>query len=234
VLAYSHVFDFWGQSGSLAFVAPYAWASVTGNVFEVHDKVDRTGFSDLTLRLNVNLYGAPALDLHDFAAYHQDVIVGVTLVVSSPTGQYIDSKLINIGTNRWSFHPEVGVSKRLGAWTLESALGVTLYTDNTEYFGDHVRHQEPLYSLQGHVIYNFTPKLWGSVDGTYYTGGRTTLDGSLNNDLERDSRWGSTLAYTLARHNSIKLYFSSGLTDSRGTNFKIYGIAFQTRWGAGL
>jgi Putative MetA-pathway of phenol degradation len=233
-LAYSRVIDFWGQSGSIALVTPYAWLSATGDVFEQHMKVDRTGLADLTLKLSVNLYGAPALSLKEFSGYHQDTIIGVSLQVTAPSGQYIPSKLINIGTNRWSIKPELGVSKALAPWTFEAAAGVTFFTDNDEYFGANTRHQNALFSVQGHVIYNFTRKMWAALDATYYAGGRTSLNGNGDNDLQNNSRWGGTYAYSLARQNSIKLYFSSGVVARTGSEFRIYGIGWQYRWGAGL
>jgi hypothetical protein len=154
--------------------------------------------------------------------------------VTAPTGQYIASKLVNIGTHRWSFMPGLGVSKAVGRWTLETSGGVTFFSDNDEFYGDNVRRQDPLFSVQAHALYNFNPKMWASLDGTYYTGGRTSLNGNLNNNLVRDSRWGGTFAYSLTVHNSIKLYFSSGLADRTGTDFRVFGIAWQHRWGAGL
>jgi len=233
-LAYSRVLDFWGESGSLALVVPYAWLSATGDVFEQQKSVDRTGLADLTLRLSINLFGAPALSLKDFANYHQDTIVGVSLVVTAPSGQYIQSKLVNIGTNRWSVKPAVGVSKAVAPWTFEGEAGVTFFSDNDAYFGDNTRHQDALFSVQGHVIYNITRRMWCALDGTYYTGGRTSVNGTLDNDLQSNSRWGGTYAYSLTRQNSIKLYFSSGVVARTGEEFRIYGIGWQYRWGAGL
>jgi hypothetical protein len=233
-LGYDRVIDFWGQSGSVALVVPYAWLSANGEVFDQARSVSRTGLADLTLRLSVNLYGAPALALPEFASYQQDTIVGVTLLVTAPSGQYDPTKLVNIGTHRWSFKPELGVSKALGPWTLEAAAGVTFFTDNNEFFASGVRQQDPLLSIQGHAIYNFSPRLWAAVDGTYYTGGRTSLNGNADNDLQSNSRWGATLAYSLNRQNSLKAYFSSGVAARTGTDFKIVGIAWQYRWGAGL
>jgi hypothetical protein len=234
-LAYSHIIDFWGQSGGVSLVVPYAWLSASGDVFEQQKTVDRTGLGDLTLRLSVNLCGAPALSMKEFSGYHQDIIVGVSLIVTAPSGQYIQSKLVNIGTNRWSFEPQLGVSKRVQQWTFEGEAGVIVFTDNDDFFGNNTRQQDPLYSVQGHVIYNFNRKMWAALDGTYYTGGRTSLNGgALNNDLERNSRWGATFAYSLTRRNSVKLYFSSGLAELSGTDFRVYGIAWQYRWGAGL
>jgi len=233
-LAYSRIIDVLGQSGSLAMVVPYAWLSASGEVFEQARSTSRTGLADTSMRLSVNLYGAPALSLQEFAKYQQDTIVGVSLFVTAPTGQYDPNRLINIGTNRWSFKPELGVSKALGAWTLEAAAGVTFYTDNDAFAGDGVRRQDPLYSVQGHAIYNFNPRLWAALDGTYYTGGRTTVNGVIGDDLQRNSRWGGTLAYSINRLNSLKLYYSSGLAARTGTDFQIVGLAWQHRWGLGL
>jgi hypothetical protein len=232
--AYMRVFDFWGQSGTLAMVVPNAWLSASGEVFDQARNISRQGLADLTMRLSVNLIGAPALSLPEFASYRQDTIVGVTLLVTAPAGQYDPTKPINIGANRWSFKPELGLSKALGPWTLEAAGGVTLFTDNDQFFGNGVRQQDPLYSIQGHAIYNFDPRLWAALDATYYAGGATTLNGIAGHDRQNNSRWGTTLAYSLDRQNSIKGYYSSGVSARTGTNFQVVGIAWQYRWGAGL
>lgn len=234
VVNYARVLDFWGQSGTVALVVPYAWLSASGEVAGQSRSVERSGLSDVTLRLAVNLYGAPALSMQEFRGYRQDTIVGVSLLVTAPTGQYDPQRLINIGTNRWSFKPEAGISKALGRWTFEAAASVTFFTDNDEFLGANVREQEPLYGLQGHAIYNFNPRLWAALDATYYTGGRTSVNGALNDDLQENSRWGATLARTLDKNHSIKLYFNSGVTARTGTNFNAVGMAWQYRWGAGL
>ena len=190
-----HVFDFWGQSGSLAFVVPNAWLTASGEVFDQARSISRNGLADITLRLSVNLLGAPALTLQEFASYQQDTIVGVTLLVTAPTGQYDPSKLVNIGTNRWSFKPEVGVSKALGPWTLEAAAGVTFFTDNDQFFGNGVRQQDPLYSVQGHAIYNFNPRLVGCA-------GRHLLH-RRPHDLEWQAGRRSAEQHTLGRHAGV-------------------------------
>ena len=195
---------------------------------------DVDGFADPLFRLSVNLFGAPALPLREYMAWEQDLIVGASLQVSAPVGQYDSTKLVNLGTNRWSFKPEVGVSKAIGRWTLEFTAAATLYTDNDDFFGGQRREQEPVYALQGHAIYNFPRSIWASVDVTYFTGGRTTIDGTLNNDLQNNWRVGATLAFPLDVHNSIKLYASSGVSARTGNNFDLVGVAWQYRWGGGL
>lgn len=234
VLAYGRVLDFWGQSAKLNFIVPYGGLTGTAQFAGQPMSRDVSGFSDPIFKLSVNLYGAPALSLKEFAAYRQDLIVGASLRVTAPLGQYDDAKAVNLGTNRWSLKPEVGVSKALGPWTLETTAAVTLYTDNTNFFNGNTISQEPLYSLEGHVIYSFTRGIWGSLDATYFTGGRTTLNGVLRNDLQQNWRFGGTLSFPLSIRNSVKLYASSGVSARTGNNFDLLGIAWQYRWGAGL
>ena len=154
--------------------------------------------------------------------------------MSPPWGQYDGSQLVNIGTNRWSFKPEIGVSKAVGPWTLEVQAAATFFTDNDDFFGGNTRSQDPLYSLQGHVIYGFRSGNWVSVDATWFAGGRSTIDGALSNDLQQNWRVGATLAIPVDRLNSIKLSASSGVSARTGNDFDAIGVAWQHRWGGGL
>ena len=234
VLAYARVLDLWGQSAKFDAIVPYTWLS--GSADQEGEPIERnvSGFADPRFRLSVNLYGAPALTLKEFKDYEQDLIVGASLQVSVPSGQYDPSKLVNIGTNRWSFKPEVGVSKAVGPWTLELQAAATFFTDNNDFFRGNTRAQAPLYSMQGHVIYAFRSGIWGSLDATYFTGGRTTLNGARNEDLQQNWRVGGTLAFPVDVHNSIKLYASRGVSARTDNNYDLLGIAWQYRWGAGL
>jgi hypothetical protein len=182
----------------------------------------------------MNFYGAPALTLPEFKSYEQDLIVGASLQVSVPAGQYDSTKLVNIGTNRWSFKPELGASKALGSLTLEFKAGVTLFTTNDDFFNGNRRAQDPLYSIGSHAIYNFRSGIWASVDATYFAGGRSTLNGALQNDLQQNWRVGGTLSFPVDARNSIKLYASSGVSARTGNSYDLIGIVWQYRWGGGL
>jgi hypothetical protein len=234
VAGYARVIDLWGKSAKIDLIVPATRLSGSARLDgePIERQVD--GLVDTKFRLSVNLLGAPALSLKEFAAYKPDLIVGVSLQVSAPTGQYDPTRLVNIGTNRWWFKPELGVSKTLGPWTLEGTAAVTVYTDNGDFYGGRTRAQAPLYSAQGHAIYSFRSGVWASLDATYFTGGRTTVDGGLNNDLQQNWRMGGTLAFPVNTHNSVKLYASSGVSARTGNNFDLIGLAWQHRWGAGL
>ena len=233
ILAYARSIDVVGMSGKFDVVVPYTWLS--GSADYLGQPVQRVvcGPSDPLFRISVNFYGAPALSLKDFAGYRQDLIVGASLQVSAPLGQYDGTRLVNIGTHRWSFKPEVGVSKALGPWTLEAQGAATFYTDNHDFFGGDARAQKPLYSIQSHAIYAFESGVWTSLDGTYFAGGRSTLNGQLANDLESNWRVGGTLAIPVDRRNSVKLYASRGVSARTGNDFDLFGVAWQYRWGGG-
>jgi hypothetical protein len=215
-------------------VIPYAWLS--GGAEYAGQPVERevSGFGGPRLRLAMNFIGAPALSMEEFADYQQDLIVGASLQVGLPTGQYDADRLLNIGSNRWFVKPELGVSKARGPWTLELATAATIFGDNDDFFGGQRREQDPIYSLQGHLVYSFHSGIWAALTGTYFNGGRTTVDGVTKDDLQQSTRAAATLALPVNRHHSIKLYASTGLSIRTGSDYDAIGTAWQYRWGEGF
>ena len=233
LLAYGRALDVWGLSGKVLAVLPVAEASGSAKHQGQARSRDVFGLADPLLRFSVNFFGAPALSLSDFASYHQDLIIGATLQVTAPLGQYDSSKLLNLGTNRWSIKPELGLSKAWDSLTLELIPGITFFTTNNDFFGGKTLEQDPIYSLQGHLIYQFTPAFWAAFDSTYYAGGRTTVNGVEGPRLE-NVRVGATAALSLTRYQSLKFYGSTGVYNHTDNNFWALGIAWQLRWGGGL
>jgi hypothetical protein len=213
---------------------PYALLWGTADYAGEPARREISGLGDPRLRLSVNLLGAPAMSVKDLASYRQDTIVGLSVLVTVPVGQYDGSRLVNIGTNRWAVKTELGLSKALGPWSLELSTAVTLFEDNDDFYGGRTREQDPVYSVQGGVVYGFGSGIWAALNGTYYAGGRTTVDGAEGNDLQKNSLVGLTVAVPVNRRNSIKLYASTGLVTRVGSDADTLGIAWQYRWGGGL
>jgi hypothetical protein len=234
VLAYVRSLDFWGKSGKIDIIIPHAWLSGEADALGETRTREIGGFADPLVRLYVNIYGAPALSMKEFANYQQDTIVGLSLAVAAPGGQYDPTKLVNIGTNRWFIKPELGISKAWGPLTAELAAGAFLFTDNDEPFRGNNLEQEPIYSLQAHLIYNFGHGVWGAFDTNYYTGGETTLDQIEGNNRQENWRVGGTLAFPLSKQFSVKLQGNTGVYSRTASFFDIVGITFQYRWGEGL
>ena len=234
VIAYARSLDLWGMSAKFDATVPYTFLSGTADYIGQSIQRNVDGFANSSFRLSINFYGAPALTLKEFADWEQDLIIGASLRVNTPWGQYDDSKLINIGTNTWSFKPQVGISQAIGPWTLEATAAATFFTDNHDFFGGHTLSQDPLYSLQGHVIYGFRSGVWASVDATYFVGGRTSINGVLNSNLQQNWRVGGTLAFPVDKYNSIKFYASKGVSARTGNSYDLIGVAWQYRFGGGL
>jgi hypothetical protein len=234
IAAYGRTLDLGGKSAKFDVILPYTVLS--GSALHNGETITRDihGKGDPLFRLSVNFIGAPALDLNDFRRYEQDLIVGASLQVAAPLGQYDSHRVVNLGANRWSFKPEVGVSKALGQWTLEQSLAATFFTDNTNFFGGKTLAQDPIYSTQSHVVYAFRSGVWASFDATYFTGGRTTTDGVRADNLQSNWRLGTTLALPIDPRNSLKFYASSGVSARTGNNFDLFGVAWQYRFGGGL
>ena len=234
LLGFAHAIQLFGQSGKVDVVLPYFWLHGTAEF--AGDPVERrvAGFGDPRLRFSINLHGAPALALKDFSKYRQDTIVGFSVQVGLPLGQYDSTRLVNLGTNRWMLKPEIGVSKAAGPWTFELAAAANLFGDNDNFFGGRLREQAPIYSVQGGVIYGLKRGIWVALHGTYYTGGRTTVNGVEGDDLQQNSLVGFTVAVPLSPQNSLKFYAATGLVTRIGTDADVFSVAFQHRWGGGL
>jgi hypothetical protein len=234
VAAYARVFDVWGCSGKLDVMVPYS--SLTGNALVNGEPRDRqtTGFVDPRARFSVNFIGSPALTLKEFASYTQDVLVGASVQVSAPLGEYEPDRLVNLGNNRWSFKPDVGISKLWGSFTLELSTGVIFFTTNEDYYGGKTLEQDPVYTGQAHVTCNLGKGVWAALSGTYDHGGRTSTNGVDNDDFAKNSRWQATFAIPVNRNNSIKLYGGGGVATRTGSDYALVALLWQYRWGGGL
>jgi hypothetical protein len=235
--AYARSLDLWGMSGKFDLIVPYSWlsGSATLNGQPVERVVD--GFLDPRFRVSINFYGAPALGLKDYVKFAADkthLVFGASVQVTAPLGQYDPSRIVNLGTNRWSIKPEVGFSKQVQALTFDLTAGATFFTDNTDFYGGQHVNQDPIYTAQANLSYDFGKGIWAALGYTYYLGGRTTVDGVRKDNELSNSRAGLTVAFPLTRKYSIKFNASTGISTRTGTSFNTVGMALQYRWGAGL
>lgn len=228
--AFTRAFALAGRSTNFGVVLPVVGGHVEGLYLGEPAEVSRFGLGDPRLRLAINLYGAPAMVPKAFASFRQRTIVGVSITVAPPLGQYDSTKLINLGTNRWSFKPEVGFSRARGKWVFEGMAGVWLFTDNTDFLGGRTREQDPVVATQVHVTYRFTPQRWLAGDANYFTGGRTTIGGQQNLDLQKNSRIGLTFSSALTRRQAIRASVSRGAYTTIGADFTSLAVSYNFAW----
>ncbi|MCK5664169.1 MAG: transporter [Thiotrichaceae bacterium] len=229
-LVYGRTFDVLGHNTKFDIIIPYS--SIYGTALHNGTPVTRDvqGMGDTKARVSFNLFGAPALSLQEFASYQPDTVLGVSLQVTMPTGQYDSSKLINISTHRWAIKPGVGISKSIKDFTFEFSADAEFYTSNNNFFGGIKRTQDPIYSTQVHVLYKFRRAMWLSIGANYYWGGEYFNDAIGADNTLKNTRIGATFALPINKHQSIKLYGNRGINTRYGTDFDAIGIAWQYNW----
>lgn len=233
-----HSFNCFGHSANFTASLPYGVGNFRGTVTGAETSAYRSGLLAPSFRLAFNLMGGPAVNVGEFAKWRQKRLIGASLRLVPLAGQYDPTKLINLGTNRWALKPEVGYSQRWGPWILDAYGGVWIFTANAEFFshnqfspGTNTQTQSPTGSLEGHLSYDFKPRFWVSLDGNFWFGGSTSLNGISNSaTAQRNSRVGATASIPLTRHQSLKFSYSNGAYIKYGGNFQNVSVAWQYSW----
>jgi len=224
-----HTTEIFGFTSQIYAALPYAWAQVSANLEGSNESRTRSGLGDMRVRISILIIGARPVQVKEFAKKSPKFVLGTSLMVYAPTGQYYSDKLINIGTNRWSFKPEIGISYPFyKKWFIDLYAGVWLFTNNESFFpGSSVRKQNPLGSFQIDLSYNFNPAMWAAIDFTYYTGGQSSVNGKLDNDNQNNLRVGATFNLPINRRHAIKFAYSTGAIVRFGADFSTISAAWQ-------
>lgn len=204
-------------------------ADMQGKLMQNGEQItgSRTGFADMRIRLGVNLTGSPALDPKNFRQYQQKAIIGVSLVTSVPIGRYYEDKKINLGSNRWAFKPEIGISRRFLHVYAEAYFGTWFYTNNAEYLTNKVLKQKPTVTFQAHASYYFINQMWVGVNTNWYKVGAITIDEVSSENSLDDWRLGATFSAPLSKSQSLRLQYHTGLLANLGMNYDSLTLAYQ-------
>jgi hypothetical protein len=232
VVAYLRSLDLGGRAGKVDATWARFCMEGSGYINGQSAAGDRCGTADPTVRLSYLFYGAPAMDMKQFRSNPSGRVIGVSLRVDMPLGDYNNENVINSGSNRWTFKPEIGISNSWGRISAEGALAARLFTDNDNFYGGATLEQEPLYQLQGHLIYELNKGRWMALDGNYFWGGRTSKDGIKGDDVQKNSRIGLTFGLPLNDQHSLKFFASRGLINKIGNDSDTFGVIWQYRWGS--
>jgi hypothetical protein len=229
-LAYVRSFDIYGHHAKFDMNIPFSHMNGTAEVADAPASRKVQGLADTRARVTYTLFGAPALSPKEFASYKPDVVVGVSLQVTVPTGQYDSSKLINVSPHRWAIKPGIGISKTINKNTFEWTADAEFYTANREFLGSHTRKQETVYSTQIHGIHTFRPGMWAGIGATYYWGGEYINDGHGSDTELKNSRIGAAFAYPLNKQHAVQISASKGISTRFGSDFNMVMLTWQYHW----
>jgi hypothetical protein len=194
----------------------------------------RIGFGDSSYGLSILLKGAPALDVAQFASYRPATTVGLSLAVTAPTGTYDAGKILNLGSDRWSFKPELALSHPFGPrqkWEFDAYANVYFFTDNRAWHGVEILGQRPLPGIEGHLSYSFTPGVWASFDARYSFAGETFVDNVAQSNAQQNLILGSELTLSpRSQNNYLVLEFAEAPVHRNGTAFTGVGVRYVFSW----
>lgn len=234
-ISYYHAFRLFGRSANITGLLPYGVGTFQGSVLGTHQQIYRSGLLDLGVRFSVNLKGGPAMAPREFVKWKQKTLLGASLTVIAPTGQYNPNHLVNWSVHRWAIKPELGYSRRWGRWVLDAYGGVWFYTTNDAFYSvpnPQPQSESPIGSFEGHLSYDFPKqRCWASLDGNFWFGGTTSLNGTPNTSTRQtSSRIGATASIPVSKHQTLKVSYSSGTYVRFGGNYQSVSVGWQYSW----
>ena len=216
IAAYLRSFDWSGKTARFDIRVPYQKASWKGLLDGSPAKVVREGLGDPRIRMSINFIGAPALEGKEFQLYRAshvvNTVVGAALAITLPLGQYKEDKLLNLGQNRFSIRPQLGLVHTRGPWSFELTGSVFFFSDNDEFFNGSKREQDPLYTLQAHIVRNFRRGIWGSLSAGTVRAGQSSINAEEKDDEKEDSLYAVSAGMAVSRTSSIKIAYAKGRT----------------------
>lgn len=230
-----HAFDLWGKQARIDLRVPYRHSRWEGMLAGLPRSRDVRGFADPRVRLSVNVLGPPALDEDAFRAYRAarpvDTIAGLAMAVSLPLGDYDDDKLLNLGSNRFAITPQLGVVHVRGPWSFELTGSVSFFTDNDDFLVTRTLEQDPVWVVQGHVVYAPSPAWWASVGAAYDWGGASRVDGAASDDYRETAYFGVAGGVALDRRSSVQItYVGNRAQQAIGTDTDNVAIGYSIRF----
>jgi hypothetical protein len=208
-------------------------AGLNGSVSGTNIQGSVSGAGDSSYQLAMLLKGGPALTVEQFQHYQPTTTLGLSLAISAPTGLYQPNKILNLGSDRWSFKPEIALSRPFGreqAWEFDAYANASFYTDNTSYHGKEILRQQPLPGLEGHISYSFNGSIWGSIDTRYSFRGPTIVEGVAQDNSQQNFILGSELNISLNSRNSLVFGFAKALVHNNGPAVVGFSVRYDYTW----
>lgn len=215
---YARSFGIDGRNSAIQFIQPYADVSASFDNAQFFSGTKRNGgMGDTQIVFAHNIFGGPALTAEEFASWKPETFLTGALWVTMPTGDYDKDRIINIGSNRWVFKPELGFGTPIGPTWLEINTYVSMFGANKDYHGDSKLEQKPLYAIEGHYSYTINRALWVSLDATYNRGGESKIDGDWQDNKQENGLLGASLGFMLSPQFGGLIAYNDTVSERTGS-----------------
>jgi hypothetical protein len=229
LFGYGHTFSLGGRAALIAVLEPMG--QLSGEVTAGGRTVSETarGFGDPMLELDVNLIGKPAQkNLADPLRYEPGFSVDLIGDLAVPIGEYDNTRSLNLSQNRWYGRLGAPIIWQIGPWvpgrrtTLELLPAVWFFGTNDDFVGKTLS-TDPMFQVDAHLTRDFTERIWGSLDGVWYTGGKATIDGVEGDKLD-NLGIGVTLGYHINDNLSLTVGYKSTINDKAPGDIQMDGF----------
>ncbi len=229
LFGYGHTFSLGGRAALIAVLEPMGHLS--GEVTAGGGTVRETarGFGDPMLELDVNLIGKPAQkNLADPLRYEPGFSVDLIGDLAVPIGEYDNTRSLNLSQNRWYGRLGAPIIWQIGPWvpgrrtTLELLPAVWFFGTNDDFVG-RTLETDPMFQVDAHLTRDFTERIWGSLDGVWYTGGKATIDGVEGEKLD-NLGIGITLGYHINDNLGLTVGYKSTINDKTPGDIQMDGF----------
>ncbi len=225
--SYVRSFSFAGKVLRFDAFLPWHSAQWSGILKDIPSSTERKGFGDSRFRLSLNLLNTSAQHSKETSS----TVVGAGIAVTTPTGEYDKDKLINLGQNRFIIRPQLGVVHTYGDWSYEFTGSVFFFTNNNNYLIDNIQEQDPLYAMQAHVVYTFSPGMWTSLSAGYGWGGVTSINKESKNNKWENFMTALSFGFPVSRTQSIKFNYIHAQTQNvTGSNTDTLSMGWSIRF----
>jgi hypothetical protein len=237
VAGYAKMLPLFDRTLTLAVLEPMGRISGDAIVNGAVTSENATGFGDPMIEVGYNLIGPKALkSIPDLLRYEPKFSVNMIVDLAFPIGEYDSSEPLNLGQNRWYGRVGAPIVWQLGPWvpgrrtTLEVLPSAWFFSDNNDYNQGHTLGTDPMFQLEAHLTRDFTEHFWGSVDTTWMTGGKSSVDNISGKSLN-NLGVGFTLGYQINDNISLTAGYMATVNDNKPTDLKMDGFRISLTYG---
>lgn len=226
LVGYARSFTLFNRSAMAAALLPVGRISGEASLFGKTFSQNTSGYGDPTLEFVINLVGPPPIkNIPDAMRYEPGFSLDLLVDLIVPIGEYDNENALNMGQNRWYGRVGAPIVWQLGSWvpgrrtTLEFLPSIWLFGANDDFVG-HRLSTDPKFQLEGHLTRDFHQDLWGSVDMTYLSGGKSSIDGASGDSLDMVGL-GFTLGYQINDNIQLTAGYIASINDSAPTDLRM-------------
>jgi hypothetical protein len=233
---YARTFSLFDRAATAAILLPMGHISGDVTVAGRTSNQSARGFGDPMLEFDINVFGPTAQKtIPDVLRYEPEFSVDLLGDLAFPIGEYDNDQALNIGQNRWYGRLGAPIIWQLGPWvpgrrtTLEFLPAVWFFGNNNDYVG-HTLKTDPMFQVDAHLTRDFAEHFWGSLDGAWYYGGKTTING-VSGDKLNNLGLGLTLGYQINDNMNLTFGYMSTINDNGSEDLQMDGFMFSFVYG---